>query len=43
MTYRYKFQLEMAREQRRRHWRRTARRTLVASAVLVVLSLAVTL
>jgi hypothetical protein len=41
MTYRYKFQREMAREQRRRHWRRAAYRALAASAVLAAFGLVV--
>jgi hypothetical protein len=41
MTYRYRFQREMAREQRRYRWRRMAYRALGASAVLVALTLMV--
>jgi hypothetical protein len=43
MTYRYCFQREMARERRLQHWRYAAYRVLAASAVLVVLTLAVVL
>jgi hypothetical protein len=41
MTYRYKFQREMAREQRRHLWRRAAFRALAASAVLTAFGVVV--
>ena len=39
MTYRYKFQREIAREQRRHLWRRAAFRAIAVSAVLIAFGL----
>jgi hypothetical protein len=41
MTYRYKFQREMARQQRRYHFQRVVYRAVAASAVLVAFGLVV--